>query len=147
MSTAEIAVDLRLGSSSSVACCGKSVTVVSSGSRLSASSFKFPSAKSVSFIRDIVPVHVAGEDYFFRFSSITIFVDTAQFLISPRYLIVSIQPGGHGVDIDNIVSGHSSPAVGDGAARECVINRYPNVQLWGNNSVSGIYLYSTQPSL
>ena len=71
MSAADIAVDLRLGSSSSVACCGKSVTVVSSGSRLSASSFKFPSAKGVSFIRDIVPVHVAGEDYFFRFSSIT----------------------------------------------------------------------------
>jgi len=146
MSTADITVDLRLGSSSSAACCGKSITMDSMSSRVSASSFKFPSAKGVAFIRDIVPVHVAGEDYFFRFSFITTFVDTALFLISPRYLIVSVQPGGHGVDIDNIVSGHSSPAVGDGAARDCVINRYPNVQLWGNNSVSGPYLYTTQPS-
>ena len=150
MSTADITVDLRLGGSSSSACCGKSATltndVTSSGNRVSHSSFKYPSARGVAFIRDIVPVHVMGEDYFFRFNYLGVFLDTALFMISPRYLIVSVQPGGHGVDIDAIVSGHSSPSVGDGAARDCVINRYPNIQFWGNNSDSGYYRYTSQPS-
>jgi hypothetical protein len=53
--------------------------MVSSSSRVSASSFKFPSATGISFIRDIVHLHVAGEDCWFRFSFIKTFVDTAQF--------------------------------------------------------------------
>lgn len=146
MSTADVTVDLRLGSSSSVACCGKSVTMTSSSSRVSPSSFKFISSSGVAFIRDIILVHVMGENYFFRFYYLGVFLDTAHFVISPRYLIVSVQPGGHGVDLDSMVSGHNSPNVGDGAARDCVINRFPLLQFWGNNSVSGYYLYATQPS-
>jgi hypothetical protein len=151
MSTADITVDLRLGSSSSssssLACCGKSATLMSSGSRVSGSSFKFPSKSGVCSIQDVVPVHVAGEDYFFRFNYLGVYVDSACFMISPRHLVVNVQPGGHGVSIDQIVSGHSSPSVGDGAARDCVIGRYPSVQFWGNNSISGVYQYSNQPSL
>jgi hypothetical protein len=146
MSTADITVDLRMGSLPSSACCGKDATLTSAGSRLSGSSFKFPSERGVAVIRDIVPVHVMGENFYFRFNYLGVFVDTALFMISPRYLIVSIQPGGHGVDIDAFASGHNSPSVGDGAARDCVISRYPSIQFWGNNSVSGYYRYTSQQS-
>jgi hypothetical protein len=146
MSTADVTVDLRLGSSSSLACCGKSASMTSSSSRVSPSSFKFRSASGVAFINDVVPVHVVGEDYYFRFYYLSVFLDTALFMISPRYMTVSVQPGGHGVDIDEIVGGHDSPSVGDGAARDCVISRYPKIQFWGSNNLSGNYTYSTQPS-
>ena len=45
------------------------------------------------------------------------------------------QPGGHGVDLDLVVAGgngHATPGVGDGASRDCIINRFPVVRIFGS---------------
>jgi hypothetical protein len=61
-------------------------------------------------------------------------------------LAVFTQPGGTGLDIDDIFPAHNSPGVGDGVPEGCIMSRFPVIKLYGRGSLNEEYPYSSVTS-
>jgi hypothetical protein len=84
--------------------------------------------------------YVLGDRFtiLFHFTDFTtaVVVRSPRFTVAATRLAVLTQPGGTGIDIDDLVAGHNSPGVGDGAPEGCIMQRFPVIKLYGTNSLN-----------